>query len=127
MNNQISHRQYLDSDTYKSLYILAGYRRIAEVTKEQFARDIGVTPSLISQIESGRKEVSEKTLDGIIRIIASYFDYDSKRFAELLNEQAVRISLNTNQTHNNLVFIRCVHNITSGLMKIQKKELLEQI
>lgn len=123
MKNQLAHRTYLDSIEYKMIYVLAGYRRIANITKEQIAKNIGVTPSLISQIELGHKAASNEVLISYIKIIADSFQYNSDAFHEALRSQVDKLSINESQVKANISFIRCIKGITSVLLKQTRQKL----
>lgn len=123
MKDQLAHRTYLNSIEYKMIYVLAGYRRIANITKEQIAKRIDVTASLVSQIELGHKAASNEVLMNYMKVIADSFQYDLDAFHEALRSHADKLSINESQVKANISFIRCVKGITSALLKHTRQKL----
>lgn len=108
---------YVFTEKKSMIFILAGYRRIADLTKDQLARFVDMSPSMISQIEGFSKEPSDDFINKYIMFIANAFGYDIQFFKDALLEVVPKVKLSSSQALNNICFINCLRKISTRLLR----------
>ena len=101
------------------IFLLAAYRRLAGLSAQKVADNMGVPRSTVTLLETGNRNATNDIIEKYSRCISKYFDYDSSAFLNALNSYAQTMVLSDNEIRNNINFINCVKNVSISMLKQQ--------
>jgi transcriptional regulator with XRE-family HTH domain len=113
---------YVLSVNFRIVYILAAYRRLLSLTKEEVASTLKISAPYLSQLESGNRVISDNLVRSYSDYIGDNLNYDSDAFYSALKDVAPKLKLTGSQAGNNLSFLNCLKKITVAMLKSKKIE-----